>query len=145
MKKIKIFLTIAMLTLSMSVTSAQSNSAHVEKTKNVATKKYNVKNHELSGKATYYGLHYNKGRKTASGKIYDKNKFTAAHKTLPFGTKVRVTNKHNGKSVVVEITDRGPFGPGRIIDLSVIAAKELDMIRAGVVSCVVEVISWPTK
>lgn len=67
--------------------------------------------------ASYYHDKFN-GRRTASGKKYDKNKLTAAHKKLPFGCKVRVTNESNGKSVVVEITDRGPFTKGREIDLS---------------------------
>lgn len=67
--------------------------------------------------ASYYNDKFH-GRRTASGKVYDKNKLTAAHKRLPFGTKVKVTNEVNGKSVVVEITDRGPFVKGREIDLS---------------------------
>lgn len=67
--------------------------------------------------ASYYHDKFN-GRRTASGKIYDKNKLTAAHKKLPFGTIVKVTNEANGKSVIVEITDRGPFVKGRELDLS---------------------------
>ena len=67
--------------------------------------------------ASYYADKFN-GRRTASGKRYDKNKLTAAHKSFPFGTKVRVTNEANGKSVVVEVIDRGPFVRGREIDLS---------------------------
>ncbi|MEC4004253.1 septal ring lytic transglycosylase RlpA family protein [Flavobacterium sp. SUN052] len=70
-----------------------------------------------SAHASYYADKFH-GRRTASGKLYDKTKLTAAHKTLPFGTKIRVTNESNGKSVVVEITDRGPFVRGREIDLS---------------------------
>ena len=67
--------------------------------------------------ASYYGERFN-GRRTASGKIFNMNKLTAAHKKLPFGTIVKVTNQKNGKSVIVEITDRGPFVKGREIDLS---------------------------
>jgi rare lipoprotein A len=67
--------------------------------------------------ASYYHDKFH-GRRTASGKPYDKNKYTAAHKTLPFGTKVKITNEKNGKFVIVEITDRGPFVKGREIDLS---------------------------
>jgi rare lipoprotein A len=67
--------------------------------------------------ASYYADRFN-GRRTASGRVYDKNKLTAAHKSLPFGTKVRVTNLANGKSVIVEVIDRGPFVRGREIDLS---------------------------
>ena len=70
-----------------------------------------------SGKASFYGDKFH-GKKTASGETYDMHDMTAAHKTLPFGTKVKITNANNGKSVVVEITDRGPFTKGREIDLS---------------------------
>jgi rare lipoprotein A len=85
------------------------------------------------GKASWYGGRFH-GRKTASGERFDKHALTAAHRKLPFGSKVRVTNLKNGRSVVVRINDRGPFGgKGRIIDVSEAAARELDMIRAGVV------------
>jgi len=70
-----------------------------------------------SAHASFYADRFH-GRRTASGRVYDKNKYTAAHKSLPFGTKVKVTNEANGKSVVVEVTDRGPFVRGRDIDLS---------------------------
>ena len=73
--------------------------------------------YKKSAHASYYHDKFH-GRKTASGKKYDKNKYTAAHKTLPFGTMVKVTNEKNGKFVIVEITDRGPFVKGREIDLS---------------------------
>lgn len=75
-------------------------------------KPYKTKAH-----ASYYNDKFN-GRRTASGKVYDKNKLTAAHKKLAFGTIIKVTNEANGKSVIVEITDRGPFVKGREIDLS---------------------------
>lgn len=85
-----------------------------------------------NGQATWYGaaLH---GNLTASGEKFDMNALTAAHKTLPFGTKVRVTNLNNKSSVVVRITDRGPFAPGRVIDLSQAAAEKIDMLSAGVI------------
>lgn len=86
-----------------------------------------------TGKASYYADMF-KGRKTASGDTFRQNKLTAAHKTLPFGTKVKVKNISNGKKVKVRINDRGPFVPGRIIDLSKKAARKLDMINAGVVT-----------
>ena len=86
-----------------------------------------------TGKASYYGSEYKVGRRTASGQAYDKNKLTAAHKTLPFGTKVLVKNKKNNKEVTVTINDRGPFVKGRVIDLSVAAAKKIGMLHAGVV------------
>ena len=91
-----------------------------------------------------YGLNYRNGRKTASGRPYDKNKLTAAHKTLPFGTVVKVTNKKNGKTVEVEITDRGPFVRGRIIDLSVAAAKKIGMIKCGVTQVHIDIVRQPT-
>ena len=84
-----------------------------------------------TGVASYYADKYH-GRKTASGERFDMNALTAAHKTLPFGTKVKVTNLENGKSVIVRITDRGPFVKGRVIDLSLAAAKKIDMVKAGV-------------
>ncbi|MCH7399927.1 septal ring lytic transglycosylase RlpA family protein [Belliella sp. DSM 107340] len=83
------------------------------------------------GKASYYNDKYH-GKATSSGEKYRKNKLTAAHKTLPFGTKVKVINQTNGKKVTVRINDRGPFVSGRIIDLSKRAAKQIDLIDAGV-------------
>jgi rare lipoprotein A len=92
------------------------------------------------GLATFYGQEQ-QGGPTASGERFDKRQLTAAHRTLPLGTWVRVTNTHNGRSVVVRINDRGPFGGhGRIIDLSEAAARRLDMLDAGVVPVTVEVI-----
>jgi rare lipoprotein A len=85
-----------------------------------------------TGLASFYAESYN-GRKTANGEIFHSSDLTAAHKTLPFGTKVRVTNLTNGKSVKVRINDRGPYVAGRIIDLTRAAAKKIDMINEGVV------------
>nr|WP_294993014.1 septal ring lytic transglycosylase RlpA family protein [uncultured Sediminibacterium sp.] len=73
------------------------------------------------------------GRKTANGEIFNKNKLTAAHKTIPFGTVVKVKNLSNGKTIKVRINDRGPFVKGRIIDLSEKAAKKIEMTKQGVV------------
>ncbi len=84
------------------------------------------------GIASFYGRRWD-GRRTASGEIFDHTQLTAAHKTLPFGTFVRVVRKDNGKSVVVRINDRGPFRPGRIIDLSTAGARRLDMLDEGLV------------
>lgn len=84
-----------------------------------------------NGMASYYASKFH-GRETASGKTYRKDGLTAAHRTLPFGTRVRVTNIENGRSVIVEVTDRGPYRRERIIDLSNRAARELRMVRAGV-------------
>lgn len=84
----------------------------------------------LKGVASYYGKDFH-GRKTANGETFDMYGLTAAHKTLPLGTRVRVTNMANGKSVIVKINDRGPFVAGRILDLSFEAAKRLGMIASG--------------
>ena len=88
---------------------------------------------ELQGLASYYAEPYH-GRRTASGEVFDSyQELTAAHRTLPFGTVVKVTNQQNGKDVEVRINDRGPFAEGRVIDLSLKAAREIDMVRAGLV------------
>lgn len=84
-----------------------------------------------TGKASYYADKFN-GRKTANGEVFRQNKLTAASKTIPFGTKVKVVNLANNRTVKVRINDRGPFVEGRIIDLSKKAARRIDMIRAGV-------------
>jgi rare lipoprotein A len=96
-------------------------------------------NNAQRGMATFYGDE--QGGKTASGERFNKQGLTAAHRSLPFGTRVRVTNTKNGRSVIVRINDRGPYGNrGRIIDLSEAAARHLDMIDAGVVPVIVEVL-----
>lgn len=94
-----------------------------------------------SGKATWYGGYFN-GRKAADGSIYNVSKFTAAHKTLPFGTKVKVTNKANGKSVEVVITDRGPFAAGKIIDLTPRAFNAIGNTKSGVMNVKLEVVGF---
>ena len=83
-----------------------------------------------SGVASYYGKQFH-GRRTASGERFDMTQLTAAHRTLPFGSRVKVTNPSNGKSVVVRINDRGPFHGGRVIDLSRSAASSLGLIARG--------------
>ena len=93
--------------------------------------------YQAVGKASYYASRHH-GRRTASGERLNNNAFTAAHRELPFGTRVKVTNLSNERSVEVRITDRGPHGRGRLIDLSQAAAKQLDMLRAGVVQVRVE-------
>jgi rare lipoprotein A len=92
------------------------------------------------GNASWYGIPFN-GRRASNGEIYDMYKLTAAHRTLPFETMVRVTNLNNGKSTTVRITDRGPFVENRIIDLSLAAAREIESVGAGVVPVRVEVIT----
>ena len=92
-----------------------------------------------TGVASWYGVPYD-GRRAASGEIFDMRKLTAAHRTLPFDTWVEVTNLVNKKHIDVRITDRGPFVSGRIIDLSLAAARELDMVASGVVKVQIKVI-----
>jgi rare lipoprotein A len=92
------------------------------------------------GKASWYGAPFH-GRHASNGEIYDMNKLTAAHRTLPFNTVVRVTNQTNGKSTTVRITDRGPFVDNRIIDLSYAAAREIESIGPGVVPVRLEILS----
>ncbi len=91
------------------------------------------------GKASYYADKF-EGRTTASGEKYRHNKLTAAHKTLPFGTKVKVTNKANSATVIVTINDRGPFVEGRIIDLSKSAAQQLDFVNKGIADVIMEIV-----
>ena len=91
------------------------------------------------GIASYYSDVF-QGKKTASGSIYDRNKLTAAHKTLTFGTKVKITDLKNNKSVIVTITDRGPHSKKRMIDLSYAAAEEIGLVKAGLSKVRMEVI-----
>jgi rare lipoprotein A len=92
------------------------------------------------GKVSYLAHRFT-GRKTASGERFDSNALTMAHKTLPFGTLVQVTNPLNGKSVQVRVNDRGPFIAGRVADLSHAAARQIDMLRAGVAHVRLEIVS----
>jgi rare lipoprotein A len=90
-----------------------------------------------TGKASFYASSFN-GKKTASGEKFRSSKKTAAHRTIPFGTKVKVTNLKTGKSVKVKINDRGPHVSGRVIDLSRKAARKIDMIDQGVANVKIE-------
>ncbi len=95
--------------------------------------------YDVVGVASWYGKRFH-GRQTASGEAFDMNAFTAAHPSLPFGTRVRVTNLDNGRSVILKINDRGPFVKRRIIDVSRRAAEELGFVREGITQVRVEVI-----
>jgi rare lipoprotein A len=95
-----------------------------------------------TGIASWYGYPYH-GRRAANGEIYDMEKLTAAHRTLPFGTWVEVHNLNNEKEITVRITDRGPFVDGRIIDLSKAAARAIDMIGPGVAKVKIRIVSAP--
>ncbi|NUQ80703.1 MAG: septal ring lytic transglycosylase RlpA family protein [Bacteroidetes bacterium] len=93
----------------------------------------------LTGVASYYGAKFH-GRKTANGETFDMYGLSAAHRLLPFGTRLKVTNLANGKSVVVKVNDRGPFVDDRILDLSYGAARELDMLGTGLANVQIEII-----
>lgn len=94
-------------------------------------------NAQETGKASYYS-HRLHGVKMSDGTKYHRDSMTCAHKTYPLGTTLKVTNLNNGKEVYVQVTDRGPHGRGRIVDLSYAAAKELDIVRSGIASVSVE-------
>jgi rare lipoprotein A len=111
-------------------TNAESNKSNTQGAKTI--REVLVPGTVLVGKASYYGDEFH-GRKTANGEIYDRNKFSAAHKSLAFGTTLKVRNLKNNREIIVRINDRGPFVDGRIIDLSYSAAKELYMLNDGVV------------
>ncbi|MBV0881549.1 septal ring lytic transglycosylase RlpA family protein [Noviherbaspirillum sp. L7-7A] len=100
--------------------------------------------HVSSGKVAWYGSKFN-GRITASGERFSARALTMAHKTLPFGTKVRVTNLKNKKSVVVRVNDRGPSSPELVGDVTYAAAQRLGMFRSGVVEAKLDVVETPSK
>ncbi|HSI64512.1 MAG TPA: septal ring lytic transglycosylase RlpA family protein [Candidatus Saccharimonadia bacterium] len=102
-----------------------------------------IKLKSVKGKASFYGGQFH-GRPTASGERYDQNSLTAAHRTLPMGTRVKVKNMRNGREVVVRINNRGPYVKGRIIDLSTQAARDLRMTSAGVIPVEVTVLPKET-
>ncbi|NUN70528.1 MAG: septal ring lytic transglycosylase RlpA family protein [Bacteroidetes bacterium] len=93
------------------------------------------------GIASFYAHDFH-GKKTANGERYDMHALTAAHRSFPFNTKVRVTNTENGKSCIVRVNDRGPFKLERIMDLSLGAAESLDMVRTGTAAVKLEVLEW---
>lgn len=96
------------------------------------------------GIASYYSFKHD-NRRTASGEKYHSRYLTAAHKTLAFGTLIKVTNLSNNKSVLVKVNDRGPFVKGRVLDLSYSAAKEIDMVRSGMAKVKIEIIDFASK
>lgn len=114
---------------SSAVTRAKSYTVRGKTYRTLSSRQINT--FHQKGPASWYGPGFH-GRKTASGEIYDMHAMTAAHKRLPLGTKVKVTNLDNGKSVVVRINDRGPFHGNRILDLSKAAAGEIGAIEKGV-------------
>jgi rare lipoprotein A (peptidoglycan hydrolase) len=116
----------------------EENRTKDEHTTRVATGKVLL---TLEGVVSYYAHDFH-GKLTSNGETFDMNDLTAAHRTFPFGTRVRVTNLENMKIVVVRVNDRGPFVEGRIMDLSMGAAKEIGLIKNGTVNARLEVIQW---
>lgn len=101
--------------------------------------KTKVNQHSTRGEASYYaGFHH--GKKTASGERFNMHSLTAAHRTLPLGSKIKVTNLNNGKEVVVRVNDRGPYARGRVLDVSLGAAKKLDMIKTGTTKVSIQIL-----
>lgn len=92
---------------------------------------------QTTGVASFYGPKFH-GLQTASGETFDMYQFTAAHRQIPFGTRLKVTNLDNGKSVIVRVNDRGPFVKNRVLDLSYAAAKDIDMVTTGVAKVKIE-------
>ena len=114
----------------------------IEKLNAVASK--TVHKFTQTGVASWYGRQFH-GRKTASGETFNMNAMTAAHRTLPLNCYIRVTNKDNGKSVIVKVNDRGPFHGNRILDLSYAAAKRLDITHAGTGNVSIERVDGPSS
>ena len=134
-----IFALLVAVSLALSTSCARKTSAHVPPSAKPARI-----GETQTGIASWYGVPYN-GRRSANGEIYDMEKLTAAHRSLPFDTWVEVTNLSNNKRVDVRITDRGPFVNGRIIDLSLAAAREIDLVAAGIVRVRIKVIKKPDR
>ena len=114
----------------------------IEKLNNVASN--TVRKFSQTGTASWYGRQFH-GRKTASGETFDMNAMTAAHRSLPLNCFIRVTNKNNGKSVVVKVNDRGPFHGNRVLDLSYGAAKQLGITNAGTAHVNIERVDGPNS
>ena len=114
----------------------------IEKLNTVASN--TVRKFSQTGTASWYGRQFH-GRKTASGETFDMNAMTAAHRSLPLNCYIRVTNRNNGKSVVVKVNDRGPFHGNRVVDLSYGAAKKLGITNAGVGNVSIERVAGPNS
>src|SRR5690606_26561903 len=114
----------------------------IDKLNNVASN--TVRRFSQTGVASWYGRQFH-GRKTASGETFDMNALTAAHRSLPLNCYIRVTNKNNGKSVVVKVNDRGPFHGNRVLDLSYGAAKQLGITSAGTANVNIERVAGPNS
>ena len=101
--------------------------------------KTKVNQHKTHGEASYYA-DFHHGKKTANGERFNMHALTAAHRTLPLGSKIKVTNLNNGKEVVLRVNDRGPYAKGRVLDVSLAAAKKLDMIKTGTAKVSIQIL-----
>lgn len=117
----------------------KNKTSNVDKSSNEAKKAVESAKEKIAGMVSWYSDKFH-GKKTSSGDLYSKTELTAAHRTLPFGTKVKVTNTKNGKSVIVKINDRGPHSKSRVLDLSKSAFNEIGSINSGVLDVEMEVI-----
>lgn len=133
------------VTTGQTIEMSTETAIKVEKKEEEKIEKYNLENYiavegsEQKGKATYYSKKFH-GRKTTSNEKFSIYKYTGAHRTLKFGTLVKVTNVDNGKSVIVRINDRGPFTKGKIIDLSPVAFEELANLNKGILNVKIEIV-----
>jgi rare lipoprotein A len=123
-------------------TAAASEQVAKQRAKKSPTRR-SLERHALSGIASRYADNL-QGRRTANGERFDQRSYTAAHKTLPFGTYLRVTNKRNKRSVIVRINDRGPHVKGRVLDLSTVAARAIGFHHAGLTQVSAEIVESPT-
>ncbi|WP_112713255.1 septal ring lytic transglycosylase RlpA family protein [Moritella yayanosii] len=133
MKKLSLIFTIVVLSMLTACSSTSTSTTGSPKTIAYA------RSHDLVGQASWYGKRFH-GKLTASGETYNMRAYTAAHKTLPFGTVVKVINTTNNKSVEVKINDRGPFVRGRVIDLSQKAFEQMGSTNQGVVPVRIEIL-----
>ena len=131
----KLLTVLMILTMSLSSIAATKKTA----TKKATSKKTTASKTYQTGIASFYGGKWH-GRKTANGEIFNTNSLTAAHKTLPFNTRVKVTNLSNGKSVIVRINNRGPYIKGRIIDLSTAAFTSIESRNKGITRVKLEIV-----
>lgn len=131
----------------LALNSQLLKTSKVEKEKDVLERLSAVASNTVSkfsqtGVASWYGRQFH-GKKTASGEIFDQNALTAAHRSLPMNCYIKVTNKSNGKSVVVKVNDRGPFTGNRVVDLSYAAAKQIGIVNSGTGNVVIERVAKP--
>ena len=129
-------------TIAAKITVPKEEPSVIDKLNDVASN--TVRRFSQTGVASWYGRQFH-GRKTASGETFDMNAMTAAHRSLPLNCYIRVTNKNNGKSVIVKVNDRGPFHGNRVIDLSYGAAKSLGITNAGTASVIIERVDGPNS